>query len=322
MGTIGRRALLGLMAAGWAGVAGAKPKLAAVAPGDLEGTWTLGSYTEFQRPKELHALVLTPAEAEAYEAPRRALHGTVETKDDKVGQPESEFIERGVGLARVHGQIRSSWIVDPADGKVPYTAAAKARLGVDKEPPAPDNFDNPENLNGATRCLSNGAAGAPMVGALDANLFQIVQTRDHVAILTEKYHETRIVRLGPGGDGGLRPDAGAGAWIGDSVGHWEGATLVVETAGFRPGDTRRGGGLVLSQHSTVVERFTREGPDTLLYQFTVTDPTLLTQAWSAEITLDKAPGRIFEFACHEGNYAMTDILAGARHGEHEAAAGK
>jgi hypothetical protein len=306
---IGRRGLLAGLAAA------ALPVRAAASsrppPGDLEGTWTLGTYTDFQRPKTLSALVLTPAEAEAYEAPRRALHGMVASKADGLGQAESEFNERGARLARIHGQIRSSWIIDPPDGQVPFTAAAKARLGIGLTPPRPDPPDNPESQPAPTRCLVNHAAGAPMIGGADANLFQIVQTHDHVAIFSEAYHDVRMVRLGAG----LTPDAHAGAWLGDSVGHWEGQTLVVETAGFHPGDIVRGGSLLQTAQTRVTERFTREGPDSLFYQFTVSDPTLYTQPWRGEMALDKAPGRIFEFACHEGNYAMAGILAGGRREE-------
>ena len=282
--------------------------------GDLTGVWTLGSYTDFQRPKELHSLVLTPAQADAYEAPRRALGGMPASKDGELGQAESEFNERGSGLARVNGEIRSSWIINPADGQIPYTAAAKARFGLDKDPPL-DHFDNPEDLNGATRCVFNSAAGAPMMGNADSNLFEITETPGNVVILTEKFHDARIIRLGAN----LAPDLRAPAWLGDSVGHWEGKTLMVETAGFRPGDTWRSR-LHLSPSSRVTERFTRAGPKSLYYQFTVEDPTLFTQVWRGEMMLDRAKGRIFEYACHEGNYSMSGILAGARHEETEAAA--
>ena len=276
----------------------------------IDGVWTLGSYTDFQRPKELKALVLTPAEAEAYEAPRRALGGMLRDKEEGLGQSESEFNERGHALARVNGQIRSSWIVEPADGRIPYTAAARKRLGLDAEK-RPERRDNPEELDGLTRCLTNQAAGAPMVGAPDTNLFEIIATPDHVAIQTEKYQEVRIVRLGVRD----RPDRRLRSWIGHSVGRWEGATLVVETEGFRAGDTMRGAGLFLSESSRVVERFTRQGRDKLLYQFTVEDPDMYTQAWRGETVLDRAKGRIFEFACHEGNYGLANILGGARHEE-------
>ena len=189
----------------------------------------------------------------------------------EVGQPESEFNERGDGLARVNGQVRSSWIVDPADGHMPYTPAASGRLGLDK-PPYP-KFDNPEDRPVNERCLGNGAAGAPMLGGPDTNLFLVVQTKDNVAILTEKYHDVRIVRLGSG----PRPHPLPPSWLGDSVGHWEGDTLVVETVGLRPGMTGRGQRLFLTDASRVGERFTRTGPSELFYEFTVEDPSLFTR---------------------------------------------
>lgn len=276
----------------------------------IDGVWTLGTYTDFQRPKDLKALVLTPAEAEAYEAPRRALGGMLRDKEEGLGQSESEFNERGHALARVNGEIRSSWIIEPADGRIPYNAATRMRLGLDAEK-RPERRDNPEDLDALTRCLTNQAAGAPMVGAPDTNLFEILVTPDHVAIQTEKYHEVRIVRLGAR----ERTDRRMGSWIGHSVGRWEGDVLVVETEGLRAGDTGRGAGLFLSQNSRVVERFKRQGPDTLFYAFTVEDPTLFTQPWRGEMVLDRAKGRIFEFACHEGNYGLPNILGGARQEE-------
>lgn len=284
--------------------------------GDLDGVWTLGSFTDLQRPKELKTLVLTPAEAEAYEAPRRALGGMVKEKDGAgVGQSESEFNERGARLMRVSGQIRSSWIIEPADGQMPYTAQAKAKFGIGDTNRVARNTD-PEDLNMNTRCLTSSATGAPMIGAPDTNLFQIVQAPAQVAILTEKYHDVRVVQL----NAEARPARAVSDWLGWSAGRWEGQTLVVETEGFRPGYTQRGGGLYLSEHSRVIERFQRIGRNQLRYQFSVEDPTLFTEIWRAEAVLDRAQGRIFEYACHEGNYSLPNILAGARQQEQAGAA--
>ena len=269
---------------------------------DLQGVWTLGSYTNLERPKELKALVLTPAEAEAYEAPRRALHGVPASKPGELGQQESEFNERGDGLARVRGEIRSSWIIDPPDGHIPYTAEAKARLGIYK-PEAGRPIDNPEDLNGTTRCMGNTAAGAPMIGAPDTNLLQIVQTPTVIAILTEKYHDVRLVRMGV-------PAAPVRSWLGESVGRWEGDTLVIETAGFRPGFTSRV--FWVSGDTRVVERLRRIDSGDLFYEFTVEDPSLFTRPWRGEMTLRPAKGAIFEYACHEGNYSLPSILRAAR----------
>lgn len=312
-----RRALLaaGLsLAGGAAALAKAKPNPGKLGPRDLEGAWTLGSYTDLERPAALKSLVLTPAEAEAYEAPRRRLRGMPPpAADDALGQAEAEFNERGDGLARVKGQIRSSWIVDPPDGKIPFTAAGLAALAAARA----ERYDDPETLNGTTRCLANAAAGAPMAGAPDANLFQIVQTPAWVVIVTEKYHEARIIRIV--GDAQAPGPPQPPQWTGDGVGHWEGATLVVATAGQRPGVVQRGGRLLAAPTTRVVERFRRSGPGELYYQFTVEDPVLYSQAWRGEMTIHRAPGRMFEFACHEANYSLAGILAGARRAEHEAA---
>ena len=272
----------------------------------LDGVWTLSSYTSFQRPDELHWLALTPAEAEAFEAPRRRLHGVPPSKPGELGQQETEGAERGDGLGRVNGEIRSSWIVDPPDGRIPYTAEARARLHIG-EPASALRIDNPEDLGGPDRCIANGAAGAPMFAGPDANLFQIVQTRDAVAILTEKYHDVRIIRL----DQAPAPPAPFSAPMGDSVGRWEGRTLVVETSRFQPAPVQRGQGVVVSGETRVVERFTRRSLTELFYAFTVTDPTLFSRPWRGEMMLQVAPGRMYEYACHEGNYSLPSILRGA-----------
>jgi hypothetical protein len=281
--------------------------------GDLEGVWTSASYTDLQRPKELPNLVLTPAEAEAYEAPRRAFRGMLPSPDGTIGQAENENVDRGEGLARVKGQIRSSWIVDPPDGQVPFTPWALAQ-GFDKLPP-PQSVEDPEGRTGPERCLGSANGGAPMIGAPDANLFQIVQTRDAVAIHSEKYHDARIVRLWTG----RRPAPLPPSWMGDSTGRWEGATLVVETDRLRPGVLNRGFMLVVSGETQVTERFTRLSPRELFYEFTISDPRLFTRPWSAEMTLTATDHRIYEYACHEGNYSLPGILRGARVEEAEAA---
>ena len=305
----------------WAAGDGASARARLAAPANLEGTWTLGTYTDLERPAALHALVLTPAEAEAYEGPRRKLRGMpAPTAEDVLGQAEAEFNERGDGLGRVRGQIRSSWIVNPPDGKIPFTPAGLAALAREKTDPALP-VANPEQTGVTTRCLASAAAGAPMVGAPDANLFQLVQTPDAVVIVSEKYHEARIVRIAADGSAAARGPAQPPQWTGDGVGHWEGATLVVETLGGRPGAIWRGGRLLAADTTRTTERFTRTGPAELTYEFTVEDPVLYTQAWRAEMTLHPAPGRMFEFACHEGNYSLPGILAGGRREEQAAAKG-
>ena len=315
---IDRRKVLGaaaaLSAAG--GAAWAAPK---AAPRDLTGVWTNAWYTWLERPKEFHALVVTPAEAEAFEAPRRALNGDLLDPHDTLGQATSEFPDQGPGLARIRGEIRSSWIVDPADGKVPWTKAGRARLPAHEEPP--ELFDNVETRPTDERCLTASGAGAPILNTHDTNLIQIVQTSDRLVIVSEKNHDARIVRIGDAPKAAeLTP--GFNGWMGVSTGRWEGATLVVETTGLRPGITKLNDALSLSDRSCVVERFTRTGPREITYEFEVADPTLFTRPWRAEMVFRPAEGQLYEVACHEGNYSLPSILSAARQGNQGSAKGR
>ena len=298
---------------------GARPAPAPSAPAarSLTGVWTNAWYTRLERPKALKSLVVTAEDAEAFEAPRRAMGGGIAGPEDVVGQATSEFPENGPGLARIRGEIRSSWIIDPPDGKIPWSAEARARLGLDKRPV--EDFDNVEARPTEERCLTAAGAGAPILNSYDGNIVQIVQTPDSVVIVSEKNHDARIVRLGDG----PRPPAAAGVfgWMGASVGRWDGATLVVETTGLRPGVTRFGNGLLLSDRSRVVERFTRTSPTEIHYLFEVEDPTLFTRPWRAEMVFRPAAGRLYEYACHEGNYSLPSILSAARQGNQDPPAG-
>lgn len=310
---IDRRTLLAAVAgAGLGGPAWARPRAQAA---DLTGVWSNAWYTRLERPKGFAGLVATPAEAEAYEAPRRALNGAYPFDGDEVGQVETEYADHGPGLARIRGEIRSSWIIDPPDGKLPYTAAARERLGLGK--PRREDYDHVEQRPLDERCLTVPGAFAPMTNWHDANLVEIVQTADWLVIVGEKNHDVRIVRLGEAPPGN-RP-APPGNWMGHSTGRWDGATLVVETTGLRPGLTNVGWNLMLSEHARVVERLTRSGPTELAYLFEVEDPTLFSRPWKAEMVFRAAEGRFFEYACHEGNYSLTSILSGARQAEAKAA---
>jgi len=306
-----RRRLLSVLAAAPIAAALPAPSLAArarprPAPArDLTGVWTNAWYTKLERPKAFKALAATPAEAEAYEQPRRKLHGELASKEDLLGQNESEFPDNGPGLARIRGEIRTSWITDPPDGRIPWKPDQAKRLYIHAE--APEVLDNVENRDTDERCLTNGSGTAPLINSHDANLVQIVQTAGAVAIVGEKNHETRIVRL----DGAAGPPALA-AWTGVSLGRWEGDTLVVETTGLRPGDTKLDDNLYLTDHARVVERFTRTGPREITYLFEVTDPTLFTRPWRGEMVFRPAEGLIYEYACHEGNYSLPTILHAAR----------
>ena len=151
-----------------------------------------------------------------------------------------------------------------------------------------------------------------MINAPYSNQYQIVVTRTAVAILMESVHDVRIVRL----DGAAHPPPGVRPWMGDSIGRWDGETLVVETTNFNPGDALKiPTDLYISKDARVVERFTRSGPGTLSYEFTVDDPATYTRPWRAQMVFQRSKGPIFEYACHEGNYSLPGILAGARREE-------
>lgn len=281
-------------------------------PADFNGVWTNAWYTLLQRPKDFKALVATPEEAEAYEAPRRALNGQLIEKDDVLGQAASEFNDKGPGLARIRGEIRSSWIVEPADGRIPYTEAAKAKLRIGQEPL--EAYDHVEQRPTDERCLTASGAGAPILNSPDTNVIEIVQTPGDIVIVSEKNHDARIVLMGAPPPPAWTPRD----WMGTSVGHWRGATLVVETTGRKPG-VNRIGGLNLSDRARVIEEFTRTGPAEITYVFHVTDESLYTQAWRGEMVFRPADGLRYEYACHEGNYSLSSILSAARQAEQAAA---
>lgn len=316
---IDRRSLFAAAGALAAWPATAKP--APAPPGDLTGVWTNAWYTWLQRPKAFKTLVVSPAEAEAFEAPRRAHRGElIDPVQDVVGQNESEFPDNGPGLARIRGEIRSSWITEPADGRIPWTAEARKRVHIGRDS---GDYDNVEARDTDERCLTEASGNAPLTNSHDANLIQIVQAGGWLAIVGEKNHETRIVEIvGPGKAMTPPPQSGLGSWMGVSRGHWQGATLVVETTDLRPGVTKVNDDLYLSEHARVTERFTRTGPKAIAYAFEVDDPTLFTQAWRGEEVFRPAEGLMYEYACHEGNYSLPGILRAARMADGKPASGK
>ena len=282
---------------------------------DLQGTYTFRTITPLQRPGALAGKdKLTPEEAAAFEASEN-LRLNRDTYDPEKGQPSAGYPPRSQGGVLSYNDFwyergnqltedkRTSLIVDPPDGRIPL-APRKGGGGRTGGP-----YDNPESLSNADRCLLGFNSGPPMVSSTYNNNVQIVQTRDYVVIHTEMVHEARIVPL----DG--RPHGKLPRWSGDSRGRWEGDTLVVETLNFKGQTSLQGS----SAQTHLVERFTRVSPDTIKYEYTVSDPTTLTRPWTAMMPLNKIDELIFEYACHEGNYGMKGILSGARFQEKEAA---
>ena len=283
-----------------------QPKTADGQP-DLEGYWTNATLTPLERPAQLAGKTsLTPEEAAAYvtqvreQGNRDRRGGSAETD---VGEAYNDFwFDRGT---KIVGSLRTSLIVDPPDGKIPaLTSEAQKRVddvrAYNREHPA----DSPENRGLAERCLIWATAGPPMLPGPYNNAYQIVQNRDYVLILSEMIHDARVIPL----DGQPHLGGAVRQWVGDSRGHWEGNTLVVDTTDFNGKAAFRGS----DQKLHLVERFTRTDANTIQYEFTVNDPTAFTRPWTAQIPYTKAEGPIFEYACTEGNYAMADILGGAR----------
>ena len=219
--------------------------------------------------------------------------------------------------------------MDPPNGRIPpLTASARARQAAARSQPTSDQsesggdvgletaagaYDDPERRPLGERCLLGfgSTSGPPSLPVLYNNLHQIVQTKDHIMILNEMDHDARIVRMNQ-----PHLPATVKKWMGDSVGHWEGDTLVVDTTNFTDKTRFRGS----TDQLHVVERFTRMNDKTLLYRFTVEDPATWSQAWTGEYTWPSTDTQLFEYACHEGNYALGNILRGARQRDAEDAA--
>jgi hypothetical protein len=283
------------------------PRTPSGAP-DLQGVWTNLSLTSLQRPRGVQALTLTDDEGGALE--RKLVEQRAHPTGDAVGQRQSEAWP-DAHLARIDGRVRTSWIVSPADGRLPYTAEGQ-KLVAAHEAASAMAFDGPEVRPDSERCLaaSWGATGPPMLSSNYAANYQIVQTSDVVAILSEMNHDVRIVRLN-----GVHQPAVMRRWMGDSIGHWEKDTLVVETTNLHAGDSYNAWGLLMSADAKVIERFTRVSATQILYQFSVEDPKIFTEIWRGEMPFVATKGPIYEFACHEGNYSLPGILAGARQAE-------
>lgn len=285
----------------------------------FEGNWSNASITSLQRASRYKSLALSPEEVE--EATNKHPQ-VVRQRDDDKQSDETSFdgsdlqrgrgynafwIDPGMRFSVVKGEHRTSWIVDPADGQIPYL---KARSAAGRSV----NLDGPEGRPLGERCIINsGNAGPPMNNYLYNNNYEIVQSDDVLLIRAEMNNYARIVRIG-----GKHPDKRIGLLHGDSIGHWNGNTLEVETTNFHR--LHSGGMIALSEAAVVTERFTRVSPQQILYEYTVNDPANYSQSWRGEMSLDATKDRVFEYACHEGNYSLPGVLAGAREEEKRSAA--
>ena len=292
---------------------------------DLQGVWDFRSITPLQRPEELaDREFLTEEEAANLEqatisreedllnrpARRTTAGGSVDRGEDgALGAYNDFWLDRGTTTI---GNRRTSLIVDPPNGRMPAMTAeaekrAAARRDYRREHPA-DSWED-RGLN--DRCMFT--TGLPIVPSAYNNNVQFFQTPDHVAMLIEMTHTLRVILL----DG--RSPSNLSQFVGVSRGHWEGDTLVVETTNFHRLTSLRGS----TSNARLLERFTRVGPETIEYEFTVEDPDTWPQPWTAQVELTKTDEPLYEYACHEGNYSMEGILAGARAQENATAeAGK
>jgi hypothetical protein len=303
---------------------------------DLQGNWTTATITPVTRdPKYGTRNVLTKQEADALEQATQAQIARADAptppeatvKDLKNADCGPDGIsgfncgynqgwkDPGTKLIDINGEKRASILTSPANGQFPPRVAS---AGAAPRPGAPrgrgGRTDNPEGFSLGERCLLSfgSSAGPPMLPLMYNNTYQIVQSKDEVAIDVEMVHDIRHIRLNA-----QHGPSNVKLWMGDSVGHWEGDTLVVETVNMRPEQGLRGA----SPNQKVTERFRRIGPNSISYQFTVDDPGTYTAPFSGEVQMRSTKGQVYEYACHEGNYALTGMLAGARAEEKQAAAG-
>lgn len=325
---------------------------------DFSGTYDIATLTPLTRPKEFgDRLFLTEAEARQIAEDEQASLDLGRQVSDpnrdappvggaspvgldesfrealgagSVGGYNNFWIDRGDGAVEVDGKFRTSIIEDPKNGQFPpWTMAGGARIGrlissytrpndgtawwLDQKGPGP--YDDPEGLMLGDRCLLGfgSTAGPPMLPVLYNNTKRIVQTENHLMILNEMVHDVRIVKI----NGEHGPDD-VRRWLGDSVGHWEGDTLVVETKNLRDQTAM----FAASRNLQVTERFSRLDDHSLMYEFTVNDPDTWQKPWAGSYSWPATDNKVYEYACHEGNYAMKGILRGARLLEREARAAK
>jgi hypothetical protein len=275
---------------------------------DLQGLWNTVTITPLERPRDLAGKeYFTAEEAAAYEK------RLVERRDSDADAAESVadpvvWWERGVHVVSTR---RTSLIIDPPDGRLPpLTPEAQKKMQEARAQTRLHPADGPEDRSLQERCLLSTSTGPPTLSGPYNNNIEIVQTPDYVMLLIEMIHDVRIIPL----DGRPHLQRDVHLWMGDPRGHWEGDTLVVESTNFTSKTHFRGS----DENLHLVERFSRAGPDTILYQFTVDDPTAFSKSWTGELPIQKSAGPLYEFACHEGNRAMEHMLSAARAAEKSA----
>ena len=281
---------------------------------DLQGVWNFSSLTPLERPAQFAGRP-TMSLAEASEFEKNATErNNADRRDgganaDLARAYNDGWYDRGTHVAILNGVARTSLIVDPPDGRIPaLTVDAQRRASERAQQRREHQSDGPEDRSLSERCLGFNA-GPPMLPGPYNNYMQFFQFKDHVIIFNEMIHDARVVPL----DGRPHLPQSVRRYLGDSVGRWEGNTLVVDTTNFTDKTNFRGA----SDRMHLVEKFSRPDADTLLYEFTVEDPTSFTKSWSGSVPMKHTDEQLYEYACHEGNEAMVGILGGARYEDRE-----
>ena len=285
----------------------------------FDGIWNSATATPLERPAALKdKAVFTPDEAAEWE------RQFVERNQDPPAEAVSKNTDTGTYNVvyrefgtRVVKTLRTSIVTEPADGRIPALTPAAAEIKR-RRVDGLRGADGAEALGLQDQCLAFATAGPPMLPYSYNSNYQILQTRDAFVVHVEMIHDTRIIHL----DGRQHLPPAIRLWLGDSIGRWEGATLVVDTTNFNDsggfyGDA--GGNFGWDRNLHLTERFSLLDADTLLYRFEVDDPTAFTQPWKGELTMARSTGAIYEYACHEGNYSLINLLRGYRASEREPA---
>ena len=293
---------------------------------DLQGVWSTATATPMERPKG-YPLVLSREQAAEIED-GTLFNQRIKTESNyvdpnegapqkgrplpPVGNYDVAYTDPGSRMTSIGGELRSSWVVFPVDGRIPALTPAGVKLRDASPRQRGTGYDNPEERGLGERCVLM-SGGPPLRSGLYNNNVQIVQTPKHVMLMVEMVHDVRVARVG-----GERRGDGVEQWMGDPVARWEGDTLVIETRNMHP--DQRADRVVLSASGRIIERFTRISDRQMLYQFEVDDPVTYAGVWRGETALNRLDEQLYEYACHEGNYGLFNILSGGRENDRDGVA--
>lgn len=293
---------------------------------DLQGVWSTATATSMERPKG-YPLVLSREQAAEIED-GTLFNQRIKTESNyvdpdegapqkgrplpPVGNYDVAYTDPGSRMTSIGGELRSSWVVFPEDGRIPALTPAGVKLRDASPRQRGTGYDNPEERGLGERCVLM-SGGPPLRSGLYNNNVQIVQTPEHVMLMVEMVHDVRVARVG-----GERRGDGVEQWMGDPVARWEGDTLVIETRNMHA--DQRADRVVLSASGRITERFTRISDRQMLYQFEVDDPVTYAGVWRGETALNRLDEQMYEYACHEGNYGLFNILSGGRENDRDGVA--